>query len=95
MNKQRLFQIIQEVRQKYNRTELDESVLLEHIPLDDEEGGMALSQLKTLIDDAQEIMPMLQKDTQLEAWVQSKLTKAQDYISSVKDYLKNNPDAKE
>jgi len=37
----------------------------------------------------------LQTNTQLEAWVQSKITKAKDYLVSVRDYLKSNPDAKE
>jgi hypothetical protein len=95
MNKQRLFQIIQEVRQKHNRPELNESVLLEHIPLDDEEGGMAMGELKTSAEAANEIAGMLQTNTQLEAWVQSKITKAKDYLVSVRDYLKSNPDAKE
>jgi hypothetical protein len=31
---------------------------------------------------------MLSPDMELEAWVQSKITKAADYISSVHDYLK-------
>ena len=32
---------------------------------------------------------MLQEDTQLEGWVQSKITLAQDYISKVKHYLED------
>ena len=70
-------------------------MLNEHIPLDDEEGGMVQSQMKSIVEKANEIMGMMQKDTQLEAWVQSKLTKAEDYISAVRDYLKNNSDSKE
>jgi hypothetical protein len=31
---------------------------------------------------------MIDEDTQLEAWVQSKLTKANDYLESVYQYLK-------
>jgi hypothetical protein len=38
---------------------------------------------------------MLQNNTQLEAWVQSKITKSIDFLVSVRDYLKSNPDAKE
>ena len=30
---------------------------------------------------------MLDDDTQLEAWVQSKITKANDYLNSVTQYL--------
>ena len=32
-------------------------------------------------------MQILDDDTQLEAWVQSKITKAADYIASVSQYL--------
>jgi hypothetical protein len=31
----------------------------------------------------------------LEAWVQSKITKAKDYINSVSDYMMYNPDMKQ
>jgi hypothetical protein len=33
---------------------------------------------------------MLKDDTQLDAWVQSKITKAADYIGTVHDYLMTN-----
>ena len=69
--------------------------LNEHIPLDDQEGGMVQSQMKSIIEKANDILSMMQQDTQLESWVQSKLTKAEDYISAVRDYLKNNPTSKE
>ena len=70
-------------------------LLNEHIPLDDQEGGMVQSQMKSIIEKANDILGMVQQDTQLEAWVQSKLTKAEDYISAVRDYLKNTPNSKE
>jgi serine protease inhibitor len=70
-------------------------MLNEHIPLDDQEGGMVQSQMKSIIEKANDILGMIQQDTQLEAWVQSKLTRAEDYISAVRDYLKNNSDSKE
>ena len=34
-------------------------------------------------------------EDQLEAWVQSKITKASDYIAKVADYLEYNPDVAE
>jgi hypothetical protein len=37
---------------------------------------------------AQELISMLDDNTQLEGWVQSKITKAEDYINSVYDYMK-------
>ena len=36
---------------------------------------------------AAELSQMLSDETQLEAWVQSKLTKAADYIKTVKHYV--------
>jgi len=53
----------------------------------DYEGEMAKSELYRLIQNAQELMGSLDDDTQLEAWVQSKITKAADYLNSVTQYL--------
>jgi|TARA_R100000455_G_C6252882_1_gene109262 hypothetical protein len=53
----------------------------------DEEGRMAKRQLSDIAKYSQELMEMLQDETQLEAWVQSKLTKAADYIKTVKHYV--------
>ena len=53
----------------------------------DEEGRMAKRQLSDIAQYSQELMEMLQDETQLEAWVQSKLTKAADYIKTVKHYV--------
>ena len=53
----------------------------------DEEGRMAKSQLHKTAKYASEIHRMLRDDTQLEAWVQAKITKASDYLASVKHYL--------
>jgi hypothetical protein len=54
----------------------------------DYEGEMAKSELRNVIQNAQEVFNMLDEDTQLEAWVQSKLTKANEYLDSVTQYLK-------
>ena len=48
---------------------------------------MAKSQLYNLIKDAQRLESMIVDGEQLDAWVQAKLTKAQDYINSVHNYL--------
>jgi hypothetical protein len=53
----------------------------------DYEGEMAKSELYRLMQNAQELMSSLDDDTQLEAWVQSKITKAADYLNSVTQYL--------
>ena len=53
----------------------------------DEEGRMAKSQLYRAGKYAQEIMDNIGDDDELEAWVQSKITKAADYLGAVKHYL--------
>ena len=55
----------------------------------DQEGDMAKTQLRTMIDAAKELHGMLGKDDNLPEWVQNKITKATDYIYSVRDYLKS------
>ena len=61
----------------------------------DHEISMAQGELKAISAKATELANMLSTksdDTdELEAWVQSKITKAKDYISSVADYLTHNP----
>jgi hypothetical protein len=58
-------------------------------PNNDYEGEMAISQLKALVERANNIISMLKPTSKLEGWVQSKITLADDYIVSVHDYLKN------
>ena len=58
----------------------------------DQEGDMAKTQLKTMIDAAQELSDMLGDNDNLPEWVQNKITKATDYIDSVRDYLKSETD---
>lgn len=53
----------------------------------DYEGEMAKSQLFSIVKNAKELFDMIDNSTQLEGWVQSKLTKAEDYISAVASYL--------
>jgi hypothetical protein len=54
----------------------------------DDESDMAHSQLLSIKSNTDELMNMIDKDEQLDAWVQAKLTKAQDYLEAVNDYLK-------
>jgi hypothetical protein len=58
----------------------------------DQEGDMAKGQLKTMMSAAKELENMLGDDDNLPEWVQSKITKATDYIDSVRDYLKSERD---
>ena len=55
----------------------------------DQEGDMAKTQLRTIMDAAKELHNMLGKDDNLPEWVQNKITKATDYIDSVRDYMKS------
>ena len=53
----------------------------------DNEGRMAKSELYKLKNYAEKIGDMISDTEQLEGWVQSKITKAADYLSSVAHYL--------
>lgn len=55
----------------------------------DYEGDMAKSQLRSIIANAQQVHDMLQDDTNMAEWVQSKITLAADYISTVADYMQS------
>jgi hypothetical protein len=56
----------------------------------DEEGEMAKSQARTIVDAAEELQMMLGDDENLPEWVQKKITLAQEYIDSARDYLAAN-----
>tara|TARA_R100000152_G_C6689100_1_gene121154 strand:- start:222 stop:605 length:384 start_codon:yes stop_codon:yes gene_type:complete len=53
----------------------------------DNEGQMAKRQLHDMETYARELSEMLADTTQLESWVQAKLTKAADYLKTVKHYV--------
>jgi hypothetical protein len=59
----------------------------------DYEGDMAMSQLRSIMHNAQQIHDMLEPNTNMPEWVQSKITLAADYISTCADYLESNKDA--
>ena len=66
---------------------------------EDHEISMARGELEAIADKATQLASMLQgksdEGNPLEAWVQSKITKAKDYINSVSDYMMYNPDINE
>ena len=49
----------------------------------DYEGEMARSELKSLIANSRALLGMIGQDSEIQAWQQSKITKAADYISAV------------
>jgi hypothetical protein len=61
----------------------------DHVPEGDDEGRMALYQLKSMRDKIDRMIGMIQNDDQFEGWVQSKITLADDYITTISDYLEN------
>jgi hypothetical protein len=65
---------------------------------EDHEVSMAIGQLKTISQYASKLQSILQSkgdDYNIEAWVQSKITSAEDYMNSVGHYMENNPDVNE
>src|SRR6056300_735225 len=68
------------------------------VEAEDHEVSMAIGQLKTIGDYAAKLQSILQSkgdDYNIEAWVQAKITSAEDYINSVGHYMENNPDVSE
>jgi hypothetical protein len=53
----------------------------------DYEGSMARTQLFSIIKNSKSLFDQIDDRTQLQGWVQSKLTKAEDYIDAVRTYL--------
>lgn len=55
----------------------------------DQEGEMAQGQLRTAEEAAEELRSILDADENLPEWVQSKITKAVDYLDTARDYMKS------
>ena len=85
---------------KYTQTfaEAYRQVRLKKELSEDHEASMAIGQLKTIQDNLNQVMSILQtkgSDYDMEAWVQSKITSANDKMTSVADYMKNSPSVSE
>jgi hypothetical protein len=61
----------------------------------DQEGDMAMTQLRSIMYHAQELHDQLNKDDNLPEWVQSKITLAQDYMQTACDYMYAQKNVKE
>ena len=81
-----------EMGKKAGETMMEEDDLEEDYDQDeyDEEGEMAKSQSRTIADAAEELQNMLGDNENLPEWVQKKITLAQEYIDSARDYLASN-----
>jgi hypothetical protein len=55
----------------------------------DDESSMAKAQLRSIQSNASKMMDLLGDDDQLDAWVQAKLTKAEDYLDSAAGYTES------
>jgi hypothetical protein len=60
-----------------------------------QEQQMAIGQLKTIIDHASELINLVGNVKDMEAWVQSKITTATDYIETVHSYMNSKLDMKD
>jgi hypothetical protein len=58
----------------------------------DDESSMAKAQLKSIQSNASKLMNLLGDDEQLDAWVQSKLTRAEDYLDATAGYMESEKD---
>lgn len=63
--------------------------------VDDHEAAMARAQLYKLAKYSAKLFNMIEEGEELEGWVQSKLTKASDYVSAVYHHLEYEKFAKE
>jgi len=61
----------------------------------DEEGAMAQVQLRKIIKNAQQLLKILEEETQLPAWIQAKLTLANHNVEASADYLLYDEDPSE
>jgi hypothetical protein len=85
---------------KYTKTFADamKEVRKPKVVKEDYEVSMAIGQLKTIQDRVGKIMDFLSgksDDYNMEAWLQSKITSAEDKLNSVANYVTNNPEVNE
>lgn len=73
--------IMSEYHQHSSRKTMQEEAEMDY------EGEMARSELNAICDKSRKLADMMSDDMQLEAWLQSKITKAKYMIDSVYDYL--------
>ena len=94
-----LFGVIGEKMSRYRQTMSEAYNKVREQDDKDHEVSMARGELEAIADKATQLAGALQgksdEGNPLEAWVQSKITKAKDYINSVSDYLMYNPDMKQ
>ena len=70
---------IKQIREEHQK--IDSQIVEDH------EFSMARSELKSIISNAQNLLGKLKGEGDLEAWMQSKITKAADYLTAVHDNI--------
>lgn len=60
----------------------------DHWKQPDDESSMIKGQLRNIIDNAQSLIDNIGDSTQFDAWVQSHIAKAEDYVQSACNYMK-------
>jgi hypothetical protein len=65
--------------------ELDETK--DHMEYEDPH--MAVNQLRSIIHNAQEMLDLIGKDTDLPEWIESKITLAEDYLMTSSNYMRS------
>lgn len=93
------FGVIGEKMSRYRQTMREALEQVYKKENEDHEVSMARGELEAIADKATQLAGALQgksdEGNPLEAWVQSKITKAKDYINSVSDYLTYDPSMKQ
>jgi len=67
---------------------ITESKLLKEIHHDEGEGRMLKAQLLSIMENAEKLYHMIDEHDELEDWVQSKITVAEDYLTAVHGFMK-------
>ena len=81
--------LIDELRENYNALFEDkDDEKMKFDPKEyDNEGEMAKDQLLVMADAASELHDMIDDEENLPEWCQNKITKAMDYVDTVRDYM--------
>jgi hypothetical protein len=81
-----------------DESQIDESMMyqkggmMRNEETEDQDGGMALGQIRAMQERLAKLQQMIRPDSNLEPWVASKITLADDYLNTVNDYMTYNPE---
>ena len=79
---------------KISKQRLTEIIREELLMEKDKEGKMAKYDAKEVYQDAVDVFKMIDEYDDLPEWLEAKITKAADYMNSVKDYLEHHQSGK-